>query len=664
MDHGCTWALRLTLLALVLASPWPFGSVTPKPATLLSAALVVACGLFLLSRVYYERLRPPPLWWWLAGALALALVQQLPLPPPWAQTIAPAVGNVYQSVQELTGVVSWHPLSVEPFQTWWGLLQLMSFVAAFYLASQLFRHGPDRRVLAYALTLLGVALALFGVYQNARYGHVLYGRYEVPSGNPYGPFVNHNHFAGFVEACALVSLGTAVGSARRSPSLALLLGGAAGLMGISLLLSHSRGGLIAAGVGVAVLAVLLRADEGRSRRWMAAGALAVCLFVVAFAPASLSQRLSTLASPSEDSAIRFRLDLWRDSTGLFIDSPVVGTGLGTYASVIPAYRTDLDETRAEFAESDWIQLACETGLVGLLLAIGFLVTVIRRGLDRLTEETSRRNRGMLAGAVAASALIVHGLYDFNLHIPSNALLFAVLVGTLASDETTASGWRSRRAFPFAAAVVGAVVVAFTILVSDIGDSRRLTREIDPVLISAEDFTESIQKLVRSRRTVSLNAETAHLLGRLYNEEAYRSHDAARYREVRLEQAAAAFRDAMSLAPARGRYWFELGWTEANRGNDDDADALFTRAFELEPQHSGMRANYASYLASRGRIDDALVELERGRELQPGIRPLEALNVLAPFVSGDLALLRRAVGEGEEAESALETYRSSRATSDE
>ena len=115
---------------------------------------------------------------------------------------------------------------------------------------------------------------------------------------------------------------------------------------------------------------------------------------------------------------------------------------------------------------------------------------------------------------------------------------------------------------------------------------------------------------------------------------------------------------MSLAPATGRYWFELGWTEANRGNDELADALFTRAFELEPQHSPMRANYASYLASRGRIDEALVQLERGRELQPGIRPLDALNILAPFVSEDSVLLRRAAGAGEEADSALETYRAS------
>jgi len=552
-------------------------------------------------------------------------------------------------------------MSAEPFQTRWGLLQLVSFVAAFYMASQLYRHGPERRVVVYSLAMLGVALALFGVYQKARFGNVLYGRFQVPSGNPYGPFVNHNHFAGFVEACGLLSLGTALGTARRNPALGLLLGGASGLMGISLVLSHSRGGLIAAGVGVVVLAVLLRREEGRGRQWIAGGALAVALFLAAFAPASLSERLSTLGNPQQDSSIQFRLDLWSDSTGLFADSPIVGTGLGTYASVIPGYRTGNDETRAEFAESDWVQLACETGLLGLFLSIAFLVSVGRLGLRAIVHETSNRNRGILLGALAAcAALLVHGLYDFNLHIPSNALLFAILLGLLASgDDAKSLTWSSRRVFPAFAIAIVVVIVSFTIIVSDIGESRRLTREIDPVLTTSDEFTDSIQELVLSRRTVSLNPETAHLLGRLYNEEAYRSPDAARYREARLDQAAGSFREAMRLGPARGRYWFELGWTEANRGNDAAADELFTRAFELEPQQSALRANYASYLASRGRIDEALVQLERGRELVPGIRSLEALNILAPFVDENSTVLVRAAGPGEEGESALADYRASR-----
>lgn len=657
-----TSTLRLGLLALVLASPWPFGSVTPRPAALLSVALVTLCGVYVVTRVYYKKLGPPPMWTWLGAVVALLLLQQVPMPHAWTDVGAPAVGSFYEPLRGIAVADEdwWHAMSAEPFQTRWGLMQFISFVAAFYLASQLLRRSSDRRWLVYSVAALGVALALFGVYQKARFGTMLYGRFNVPSATPFGPFVNHNHFAGFVEACALVTLGTALGTARRSSSLALLLGGSAGLMGISLVLSHSRGGLFATGAGIVVLALLSGRVQTGARRWIAAGAVAVALFLAAFAPASLSERLSTLGRPGEDDAIQFRLDLWSDSMGIVADSPVLGTGLGTYASVVPAYRTGTDETRAEFAESDWVQLLCETGLLGLLLAVGLLVSIGRRSLEAIANEPSTRNWGTLVGALAASAaLVVHGFYDFNLRIPSNVLLFAVLLGMLASKvEATPFTWSSRRAFPFCAAFIGIVVVSFAIVTLDIGDSRRITREIDPLLTTPDEFTDSIQRVVRSRRTVPLNAATAHLLGRLYNEEAYRSPDSARYREVRLEQAALAFNESMRLAPARGRYWFELGWTEANRGNDDAADVLFARALELEPQESSMRANYAAYLASRGRIDDALVQIERGRALRPGIPPLDAVTILAPYVGDDPVLLRRAAGDGEDAEAALATYRAS------
>ena len=524
MERISTWALRLGLLALVILAPWPFGSVTPRPAALLSASLVALCGLYVTTGIYYRKLRPLPVWIWLVAACGLVLLQQVPLPPGWADVFAPAVGSFYEPLRGIIETDRWHSMSAEPFQTRWGLLQLVSFAAAFYMASQLYRRGPERRVMVYSLAMLGVALALFGVYQKARFGNVLYGRFQVPSGTPYGPFVNHNHFAGFVEACGLLSLGTALGTARRNPSLALLLGGASGLMGISLVLSHSRGGLIAASAGVVVLAVLSRREESRGRQWIVGDVVAVALFLAAFAPTSLSERLSTLGNPRQDSSIQFRLDLWSDSTGLFADSPIVGTGLGTYASVIPGYRTGIDETRAEFAESDWFQLACETGLLGLFLTIGFLVSVGRLGLHAIVNETSNRNRGMGLGALAAcTALVVHGLYDFNLHIPSNALLFAILLGLLASnDDAAALTWKTRRVFPVFAVVIAVVIVSFTIVTSDIGESRRLTREIDPVLTTSDEFTDSIREVVRSRRTVPQNPETAHLLGRLYNEEAYRS----------------------------------------------------------------------------------------------------------------------------------------------
>ena len=654
-ERACDWVFRLALLLLIVVAPWPFGSVTPDSAAALTAALLLLGGLFLLTRLYFGRAYRTPGWHWLAAALALAALQQLPLPSSFSETVTPAIARHYEAARTVTGTGAWHPMSLEPFQTRAGFLQLAGFLAAFWLASQLFRGGAERRVLVYAVAFLGVALALFAVFQKARYGTVLYGRFPVPSGTPYGPFVNHNHFAGFIEACGLLTLGAAFGTLRRNASLAVLLGGTSALMGISLFLSHSRGGLIAAGVGLAVLAWL-----SRRQAVILAGSVAVALFLAAFAPSSLGDRFSTLKNPGADDSVQFRLDLWSDSFGIALDAPALGTGLGTYAAVIPGYRSGPAEIRAEYAESDWVQLLCETGFLGILVTLAFFGAIGRVAERTIERERSQRARGLLSGLIAGvAALLVHGLYDFNLHVPSNALLFAIMVGLIAAHANEPPRrWKPRRLHVLAAAPLAVLCLGLTGLSVDAGQSRQLARRIDPLLTGPAEFMDLIQELARSRKRVPQNAETAFLIGRLYNEDAFRSRDAARFREIRLEQAAISFRDAIRLAPARGRYWFELAWTEANRGNDALADELFERSLELEPHYSSLRANYALYLASRRRLDEALDQLERGRELEPGLTPFDALSVIAPYVDEDPLMMQRAAGSGPKAEAALARYRAS------
>ncbi len=656
------WIPRLFLILLVVASPWPFGSVAPRTASTLTAALVVFYGLYWAIQLLRKRNATAPHGWlWIVSGLGFVMIQNLPLPSALTAVAAPAVARAYAPLgTEVNASVGsgWHPISIEPFRTEWSFLQLLSLACAFHLANRLFRKSAERNLLAYSLAAVGVALSLFAVYQKARFGTVLYGRVPVESGTPFGPFVNHNHFAGYVEAAALVALGASIGLSRRASALALLLAGSSVLIGIAHLLSHSRGGLLALGAGLATLAWLSRGREAGEGRplLIAGGALAVAAFLLVFAPSSLFQRLSSFGDPARDDSMQFRMRLWSDSLGLWASSPVVGTGLGTFSAAIPPYRSGPDEIRAEYAESDWLQLLCEAGLIGLAIAAILVVSSLRGGLREARGETSERSRGVLHGAAAAAvALSVHGFVDFNFRIPSNALLFAVLLGVVAPAGAKLS-WEGRRLFRHSAALVlVGLALAAAAWTLRLGGSDELNRRVNPLLTLPEEFTSLIQTLGESRSGVPANPDTSYLLGRLYNEEAYRSRDEARYRELRLEQAGEAFRESLRRAPARGRTWFELGWTEANLGRHPEADRLFSLALALEPHWANLRANYALYLVSRGRIDEALVQIEAARELEPGLAPLDALSIIGPHVKNDVHLLRRAAGSGPEAELALESF---------
>ncbi len=189
----------------------------------------------------------------------------------------------------------------------------------------------------------------------------------------------------------------------------------------------------------------------------------------------------------------------------------------------------------------------------------------------------------------------------------------------------------------------------------IGFARQATRELSPQLAEPEEFTRIAGSLSEAQDLAPSHPEISFKQGILYTEEAYRSADATIYRDIRFAQAHASFERAVRLAPARGRYWFELAWTEGNLRNDEIADPLFEHALLLEPTWSRLRANYALYLASRGRIEQALHQLEAGRSMSPGLSPYEAVSIIGPHVDNDPAILNRAAGDGQRSKEAVSRY---------
>jgi O-antigen ligase len=117
-----------------------------------------------------------------------------------------------------------------------------------------------------------------------------------------------------------------------------------------------------------------------------------------------------------------RRDTWR----LFLDHPVIGTGLGTLEMVFPPYDSLYDGKVVDHAHNDYLEALAETGVVGGLCCAWFLGVVLLHSLKGLAELGSSFGSALnLSGLIACSGVLVHSLVDFNLHIPANALLFFV-----------------------------------------------------------------------------------------------------------------------------------------------------------------------------------------------------------------------------------------------
>jgi O-antigen ligase len=202
----------------------------------------------------------------------------------------------------------------------------------------------------------------------------------------------------------------------------------------ALILSGSRGGISGFAFELCVLALLAgRRRSGEGARTAALGAVAfAALALVAWIGAGKAiQRFSATA---QDLSLSRRASMSRGAANMFLAHPIKGSGMGTLVAVYPRYETVYDGYVVEHVHNDYIEALAETGIVGGICGLAFLWLLYREARKGLQAERSRFGRGIRAGAiVAVSGLLMHSFLDFNLHIPSNALLFLLQVFIATAD---------------------------------------------------------------------------------------------------------------------------------------------------------------------------------------------------------------------------------------
>jgi O-antigen ligase len=320
------------------------------------------------------------------------------------------------------------------YNTRMELLLLLADLIVLFLAVQAFRTLQDWRGFVWFGMSLGFLVSVFGILQHLTFNGKLYWFREMRYGGiPFGPYVNRNHFAGFVELVVPLALVPLVlGRVRRERW--AVVGLFAVLPVVALFLSASRGGIVSFGVELAVLALLMirRRTVGKQLLAGAAVLLLALLMVSWLGVGRILQRFSSLQSL--ETTVGKRASMRRDTWRIFLDHPVAGTGLGTLQIVYPPYETLYDGKIVNHTHNDYLEALAETGFLGGLCCAWFLGVLLSQSLLRLRQlNNSFAGALQFSGLVASSGFLVHGLVDFNLHIPANALLF-FLMAHLATVE--------------------------------------------------------------------------------------------------------------------------------------------------------------------------------------------------------------------------------------
>jgi O-antigen ligase len=338
-------------------------------------------------------------------------------------------------------------LTANPYLTRTELLKLVSYFIVFFLTAQTFRERADLLKLAWFLVLLGFAVSLLGIVQHfTAEGKIYWFRELTVGGDPFGPYVNRNHFAGFVELVLPVGLALLVFRGLRTNAFPMV-----GLLTIvplgALILSGSRGGIVSLAFELGVLVLLARSrkrPEGPRIAGIAIVGLAAIALIAWMGAGKAIERFSTMRAG--DVLLARRTTMFRGAWHVFLDHPIQGSGLGTFVAVYPRYETGYDGKVVDHAHNDYVEILAETGILGGLCCAAFLWILFREARKNFEAEQGHFSRALHAGAITAVAgLLLHSFVDFNLHIPSNALLFLLQVNLATSPALpSASAERVKR----------------------------------------------------------------------------------------------------------------------------------------------------------------------------------------------------------------------------
>jgi O-antigen ligase len=361
-------------------------------------------------------------------ALLVVALQLIPLPPEF-WTKLPGRSGIARGYDLLAIRRPWLPISESPYETVSTTFALLPPLAIFAVSAT-----HNSRGMAGAL-LIGTALAIVvGALQVAS-GHTsAWYFYPITNTGAVGFFANGNHMATLLLAAipfvpALLLSGKSQQRLRGKSAATITIAIAAlGLILIGIALNRSLAALLL--VLPVLLATGLMIPVGWRLRWVAVP-LVVLGLAGTVAALSSNPLNSTSASSAKEFSLQSRQHIWRTTAAAIAETFPVGTGLGSFQQVYRLQENPdrVDATYVNHAHNDYLELALELGLPGILLILVFFAwwgpRLARIWSSNLSSPFDR------AATIASAAILAHSVVDYPLRTSAMAAVFAMCIGVLA-----------------------------------------------------------------------------------------------------------------------------------------------------------------------------------------------------------------------------------------
>ena len=580
-----------------------------------------------------------------AGAIALlgllaafAFASARHIPPPFRPRPG-AIGWFVLALLGLSAAGAWRAFylhaSINALAVW-------AAAAATYVIALI--TGLERKTnerLRTGLSLLGVAFAiplLLPVFADF-----------LPNGTG---FVNANHLAALFASLLPLALGAVLFMNRRRAYRGSALVGAVSaiICATGLLMTGSRGGIIAAGAGLICFGFLtLRyrrgmADGRRSGAVWALSIIALAISLSIYAGGGALERFRPAESGSE-SSLAFRLSIWRSSLEAVREGGPFGWGLGSYPWVYPAYREGGIPYRVQHAHNDWLEQTVEMGWAFPLLGLGLACALARRAFTTCRTSPDRVAVGSaVSGLSGLVALGVHALVDSPLQMPPLLWLAAALAGLVSASGSIERRGRSlqtgaRRGWVLGFAASGCALATLLLSIGPWREARAeaaITRA--GFAMEALAMEDAVGHAREAAKLDPTSAKVFATLGRLL----LGARDAGVGGRLALKEAQHALARATVQNPRDATAFLDLARIAEMRNDERAAAAAYETAVSLDPVSGRMLDARAGFLLRKG-MDREALELLRA-SVKADARGLSRVLPLLWEERKDPALIRSVTPE--------------------
>jgi O-antigen ligase len=417
-----------------------------RAAVVAPAAVVPLIFTTRYNDVFYP---PKVIALWVVLLVAVwAVVLTSPRPPRWVRSVDVAVA----------AFTAWHGLalavSTDRHQSLFGerlqhqgVLTLVLYVCFFYLARVCVTSTQALWRLLHAVVAGAVVVAGYALAQRVGIDPVWHG--ELPAGRVFSTIGQPNALAAYF-VLALPAAVVLAWRARRVVARAGF-GAAAVAMLAALAFTQSRGGYLALGVVLPILALGLwreRAARATAKTGLAvAAALLIAVAVLWPAASAAWHRALTTSQATGDLSIRNHVETWRVAGRIVRDHPLVGTGPETFPDQFPRYSrlvlpadrvAFFDQFRVESPHNRYLAAAVDAGVPALLAYLAFLaaVGVVLVQAIRGSDDAEARLALLAVAAAVAGHVVTDGFMSAEI---TGSWLSWVLAGAGVAVTSKRSG---------------------------------------------------------------------------------------------------------------------------------------------------------------------------------------------------------------------------------